>query len=365
MWTLSTQAGLVLQRPHSIAVRATAYSPTQGTRTGLPIAGGTVTVDASSQVRRTATVEIADRKLWPADPLDLLSPFGAELQVDYGIVISPTLTEWIPLIRGVVTDADRVRSTSTQSGVSLSLSDRSAKIAEDRFDSPTQTVSGALTTAEISRLITDSMPSATVVNKTGSAQVAAVIEIQTERWSEGVEKLADSIGAEVFCDPQGTFVIRLQPTLGDGVVWEIRSGRGGILVAKRERLTREKVYNRVIAIGERTDGTAPVRSVVSDTDPNSPTMYGGTFGKKPDTLTSPLLTTTGMATIAATARLARVKGVQASVTLNSIVNPALDAGDVIRVWDEGKQQLHIIDKVTIPLSVSDTQSIETRSLDVE
>jgi hypothetical protein len=323
-----------------------------------------VTVDASSQVRRTATVEIADRKLWPAHPLDLLSPFGAELQVDYGIVVGST-TEWIPLIRGVVTDADRVRSTTSLSGVTLSLSDRSAKIAEDRFDSPTQTVSGALTTAEIARLITDSMPSATVVNKTGSSQVAAVIEINTERWSEGVEKLADSIGAEVFCDPQGTFIIRLQPTLGDGVVWEVRSGRGGILVAKREKLTREKVYNRVIAIGERTDGTAPVRAVVSDTDPNSPTFYGGTFGKKSYTYNSPLLTTTGMCTLAATTQLARVKGIQASVGLETIVNPALDAGDVIRVWDEGKQQIHIIDKVTIPLSVGQAQSIETRSLDVE
>lgn len=364
MWPLSTGAGLVLKRPHSIKVRATAYSPGLGSRSGLPISGGSVTVDASSQVRRTATLEIADHKLWPANPLDLLSPFGAELQVDYGIVVGAN-TEWIPLIRGVVTDADRDRSTSSPSGVTLSLSDRSAKIAEDRFDAPTQTVSGALTTAEIARLITESMPSATVVNKTGSSQVAAVIELNQERWSEGVEKLADSIGAEVFCDPQGTFIIRSQPTLGDAVVWEIKSGRGGVLVAKHDKLTREKVYNRVIAVGERTDGTAPVRAVVSDADPTSPTMYGGTFGKKPYFFTSPLLTTTGMCTAAATTRLARVKGIQATVSLDIIVNPALDAGDVVRVWDEGKWQIHIIDKLTVPLSVSQSQSIQTRSLDVE
>lgn len=361
MWDLSFAAEQTIRRSHSRVIRATAFGPT-GTLDGLPISGGSVVVDAGDQVRRTATVSIADPSLWPADPRDLLSTYGSELQLYYGIVIPRVGTEWIPLIRGVVSDADRVRPT--RDGITLSLVDRSALVAQDRFDAPTQTVSGATVVAEITRLIQQSLPTAVVVDHTGSTQIAPVIEIERERWADGIEKLADAIGAEVFCDPMGTFVIRPQPLLTDTVVWDISSGRAGILVAKRDRQSREPVYNRVIATGERTDGTPPVRAAVSDIDPDSPTVYGGPFGRKPRFYSSPLLTTTEQCTTAATAILERARGAGAAVTLDAIVNPALDAGDVIRVSDEGRVQTHIGDRIEIPLGLQ-PQSISTRSLDVE
>lgn len=366
MWTrFSARAANVVTASHSFRVRATAYGPAVGTLSNLPISGGSVTVDATSQVRRTATVVIADPSLWPRNPIDVLSPFGAELLVEYGVVIPRVGIEWIPLIRGVVSDASRQRPyTSSDGAVTLSLVDRSMRVHEDRFDAPTQTVSGATTVAEIKRLIQETLPTATVNDLTLSAQVAAVLEIERERWRDGVEKLADSLGAEVFADPLGDFVIRTQPTLNDMPAWEIRSGNGGTLVTKKDVLTRERVYNRVIASGQRTDGTPPVRSAVSDSDPNSPTFYGGPFGKKPRFYSSPLLTTTGQCTTAATALLERAKGIQASVSMGTIVNPALDAGDVIRVYDEGVWQNHIIDTVTIPLGIG-VQNIATRSVDLE
>lgn len=365
MWDLSFEAEQQIRRSHSRLIRATAYGPA-GTLTNLPVSGGSVVVDAGDQVRRTATVSIADPALWPADPLDVLSPWGAELQLDYGIVIPGRATWWVPLIRGVVADADRSRPvTSGDGAVMLKLSDRSIRIAEDRFDAPVQTVSGATVVGEITRLIQQTLPTATVVDYTGSTQVAPVMEIERERWADGIEKLADSIGAEVFCDPVGTFVIRPQPKLTDAVVWDISSGRRGILVAKRDRRSREKVYNRVVADGVRTDGTPPVRSVVSDTDPLSPTRYGGPFGKKPRHYASPLLTTVGQCTAAATSILERSKGAGATVTLEAIVNPALDSGDVIRVTDDGMRQTHIVDRLEVPLGVRSAQPIATRSLDVE
>lgn len=367
MWSgFSARAASVVGGSHSVQVRATAYGATIGSLSGLPISGGVVTVDATSQVRRTATIVIADPTLWPRHPTDVLSPFGSELLVEYGVVIPRVGTEWIPLIRGVISDAGRQRPyTSVDGSVTLSLVDRSARVHEDRLDAPAQTVSGATTVAEITRLIQETLPTAVVTDETSSSQVASVLEIERERWRDGVEKLADSLGAEVFADPSGDFVIRFQPTLSDVPVWEIRSGDGGTLVRKQEALTRERVYNRVIAVGQRTDGTPPVRSAVSDTDTTSPTYYGGPFGKKPRFYSSPLLTTTGQCTTAATALLERAKGIQASVSLDTIVNPALDAGDVIRVYDEGVWQTHIVDKLTIPLAVGTPQSITTRSVDLE
>jgi hypothetical protein len=363
VWPLSTPAENQLRRSHSIAVRATAYGP-RGALDNLPVVDGAVTVDSGSQVRRTATVTIGSPALWPADPLDVLSPYGAEVQLDYGIVIPRVGIEWIPLIRGVVTDVQRTRPTGN-APVELRLADRSIRVAEDRLDAPAQTVSGATVVAEITRLIQQTIPAATVVDRTGSTQVAPVMEIERERWADGTEKLADSIGAEVFCDPQGTFVIRPQPTLADTVVWDITSGQGGILVAKTDTRSRDRVYNRVVAIGERTDGTPPVRAGVSDTDPDSPTYYGGPFGRKTYFYSSPLLTTVGQCTTAATSILARARGAGATVTVEAIVNPALDAGDVIRVHDEGITQTHIIDRVEIPLRPNRAQPISTRSLDLE
>lgn len=363
MWEqLSYAAEQTIRRSHSRLIRGTAYSPS-GTLTGLPISGGSVVVDSGDQVRRTATVLIADPSLWPGHPLDVLTPYGSELQIDYGIVIPRLGVEWIPVIRGVISEADRNRPVSA-GGVQIGLTDRSSKVAEDRFDAPVQTVPGATVVAEITRLIQETLPTAVVVDRTGSTQIAPVMEIERERWADGVEKLATSIGAEVFCDPVGTFVIRPQPTLGDAVVWDISSGRGGILVAKRDLLSREPVYNRVVAIGERTDGTPPVRAGVSDLDPTSPTRYGGPFGKKPRYYNSPLLTTVGQCTAAATSLLARSKGAGATVTLDAIVNPALDSGDVIRVVDDGRLQAHIVDRLEVPFDVG-SQAISTRSLDVE
>lgn len=367
MWTtLSARAQQALQRSHSIRIRGTAYGQSIGLLTNLPISGGEVVVDAGSQVRRSATIHIANPKMWPANPLDILSPFGNQLLIEYGIVLSRTETEWVPLIRGVIAQADRERSAVRGDGtVVLSLSDKSSLVAEDRFDAPTQTLSGFTTVAEITRLIQETLPGVTVTDRTGSSQIAAVLEMERERWNEGVEKLSDSIGAETFADPVGGFVIRPQPQITDASVWTITSGRGGTLVSKNESLTREKVYNRVIAIGERVDGTAPVRSAVSDTDPNSPTVYGGAFGKKPRFYSSSLLTTTGMCTAAANSLLARVKGIQSSVTLQAVTHPGLEAGDVISLVDEGRTQSHIIDRVTIPLSVKNAQTIASRTLDIE
>lgn len=367
MWPLSTAARQIIAASHSRTVRATAFGASIGRMDNLPISGGTVTVDATSQVRRTATVTIADPTLWPADPLDILSPFGSELLLEYGIVLPGRGTEWVPLIRGTIVAAGRQRPYRSGDGpITLSLADRSLRVAEDRLDSPAQTVSGALATAEIRRLIQETLGvGVTVADLTGSTQIAPVMEIARERWREGVEKLADAIGAECFADPQGRFVIRTQPQPTDPWAWEIRSGHGGAMVGKRESLTRERVYNRVVATGQRTDGTPPVRSAVSDDDPSSPTRWGGPFGRKSRYYSSPLLTTTGQCTTAATAILARAKGIAASVDIESIVNPALDAGDVIRVHDEGRWINHIIDKVTIPLSVGEAQSISTRSLDLE
>lgn len=364
MWPLTSKAAQALVQSHGMTVRATAYG-SFGTLE-IPISGGEVTSDAKSQTRRTASTS-TNLSLWPRDPRGVLAPTGTEIQIDYGILLPGGTTEWIPLIRGLLTEASRQRPIPTSGSFPLKLMDRSKRVAEDRFPAPVQTVAGALTVVEIRRLIQETLGvSVPVVDRSGSAHVAPVLDIERERWADGVEKLADSIAAEVFFDPQGNGVIRAQPQITDPYVWRIASGPGGTLLSKDDSLSREGIYNGVVVSGERVDGTLAVMATVWDTDPASPTYYLGAFGKKPRFYSSPQLTTVPQCQAAGAALLARVRGLNSKVRFTAIVNPALEAGDVVLLddVDDGVSELHIIDAVTVPLSPAEAQPMETRSLDV-
>lgn len=369
MWPISGPAQTALTQSHSINLRAHAYGPYGELE--IPIgSAGSVTCDPGSQVRRQASIT-TDVGLWDLDPRSVLSIAGTEIQVHFGIVLPgrssvpvADRTEWIPLIRGVLAKSARERPIPTDGSMPLTLYDRALRVAEDRLTAPTQTLSGALATSEIRRLIQRTYPGVVVTDRTGSTTIAPVLDIERDVWADGIEKLADSIGAEVFADPLGEFVIRPQPAPTDNPVWVVASGERGILVGRSDEQSREPVYNGVVARGERTDGTAPVSAVVWDTDPTSPTYYAGTFGRKPRFYSSPLLTTVAQCQTAATALLNRTRGAQATVTLRAIVNPALDSGDVITAIDEGLRQTHMLGKVTVPFAPNSDQPLETRSLDL-
>lgn len=359
MWpNLSTPARLALDESHGMTSRMTIYSPTFGVLE-VPIADGTVEQDATSMVRRTATVQ-ADPRFWPRSPFDLLSPFGAEATIEYGIVLRSGGIEWVPCGRFSLDKSSRKRPQTGSAEVNVNLVDRSARVADDRFEAPVQTVPAALTTIEIRRLIHATLGTTLpFVDLTGSTQVAAQIELPRERW-EGIEKLADSIAAEVFFDRDGIPTVRPQPTLNDPVVWQVRTGDSGNILTVEDTLDRAGVYNRVIVTG------APgIRVVVSDYDLRSHTRFGGPFGKKPRNYSNPLLTTTQQATAAGAALLARSRGAGVLIAHETLVNPALDPGDVVASVDtDGVLRLHILDKVPIPLSPKGTQTLTSRSDDL-
>lgn len=360
MWPVSAAAHAALTRSHTVDVRVSATTPTQGTITDLKILDGEVTVTSKQITRRSCWIEV-DPALWPATVYDPLSPVSSEIFVEYGIVL-PSGTEWVPVFTGPV---QRASQGFTPGSVKVEAASRELRVAEDRLDAPASTVLNALVVAEITRLIQETIPGATIIDQTQSLTVAAQITVDRERWGDGVEKLADSIGAEVYADPLGRFVIRFQPALAGDPALLISAGEEGTLVAGSEELTRERTYNRVIAEGNRSDGTAPVRSVVSDTDTSSPTYYGGPFGKRPRFYSSPLLTTTGQCTTTATALLARAKGMQSTITLEHVPNPALEAGDLIEAGlPDGRRQLHIVDGFNLPLKPGPAQKISSRAAEL-
>lgn len=361
MLPLSTRARIALGQSHSMQARATVYSPTYGVLE-LPVSGGSVEVDATSKARRSATLQ-ADPRWWPRSPSDLLAPYGSVCQIDYGIVLTTGDTEWVPLMLGYLDEASRTRPVSSSGDITVKVVDPAVRVAEDRLDVPAQTIANATAVGEIARLVRESLGSQIVlVDQTGSSAVASVIVIERERW-DAVEKLADFLGAEAFFDPVGNLVVRPQPTLNQDPVWTVRTGNGGNMLTVKDKLSRELVYNRIVASGQRTDGVPAVYATATDT--TSPAYYGGPFGKKPRFYSSELLTTVPQCQTTADALLARVRGTAAQIEVELLVNPALDVGDVLTVLDpETGESRHIIDKVAIPLSPDGTQSITTRTEDL-
>ncbi|WP_158226751.1 DUF5047 domain-containing protein [Amycolatopsis vastitatis] len=361
MFPLSTQARIALAQSHSMQARATVFSPTYGVLE-LPISGGSVDVDATSKIRRSATVQ-ADPRWWPRSPTDLLAPYGSTCRVDYGIVLTSGDTEWVPLMSGYLDEASRTRPVSSSGDLTVKVVDPAARVAEDRLDVPAQTIANATAVGEIARLVRETLGAQVeVVDQTGSGLVASVIVIERERW-DAVEKLGDFLGAEAFFDQLGRLVIRPQPTMSQAPVWTVRTGNGGNLLTAKDKLSRELVYNRIVASGQRTDGVPAVYATATDT--TSLAYYGGPFGKKPRFYTSELLTTAAQCQTTADALLARVRGTAAQIEIETLVNPALDSGDVLTVVDTmAGETHHVIDKLSVPLSPDGTQSITTRSDDL-
>lgn len=363
VWQMSNEAQNAIGGSFTMDVRCKVYSPIYGVLDNLPISGGSIDADAGSQVRRTGGIQ-ADPRFWKKSPGELLSPFGSAIQVYYGVGLESGDFEYVPLGFLLIDESSRNRPVSGSADVDVKLVDLAARVAEDDLDAPTQTIPGATAVAEILRLVRGTLgPDVQLVDLTGSAQVAPVMEIAKTRWADGVEKLSDAIGGETFFDQIGRLVVRPQPTLGDAPVWSIRTGPGGNLLTVADTLTRQGVYNKWIVTGERSDGTDPVIASVVDDDPASPTYFGGPFGKKTYRTTSPLLTTNDQCMTAAMALRDRARGVSAAISVTITPHPGLEPGDVITDYDADLgNTVHIIDKITTPLSPENSQSITTRAI---
>jgi hypothetical protein len=75
-----------------------------------------------------------------------------------------------------------------------------------------------------------------------------------------------------------------------------------------------------------------------------------------------LLNTTAKCNKAARGRLNNSLGLQSSLDLTTVPNPALDAGDCIEVeYPNGLHERHIIDSLSIPLDPGGQFTVKTRS----
>lgn len=377
MYPVSEAYLRTLTTPHRLAVDV-AYSNDRGmTWIPMQVVSGSVTADRTSQVRWACTLTLT-----PDTPtgLDGISPYGTRLRVRRGVQPLRGSPEWVPL--GI----HRVNTvtTATDGTVSVDGASMEQQVSDTRLLTP-QTLgggSGDSAVTMVEQLIREAVPDASFEWRVNGDGTVAQVHQDTDRWglidgdADSVS-IARSLGAEVYCNGSGTWVIAPTPTLYDDPVWSV--GRGLALVDEQTDLSRDGVYNVVVATGESTDtSSVPVGPGLAwDNDPMSPTYAGpdpvhhpelaGPFGVIARFYSSSLLTSLSGCQVAAQSLIADALGLAKTVGFETLINPALEPGDVVLVErDDGSYENHLIDSFTIDLTAASmacaTRATTTRLL---
>jgi hypothetical protein len=327
----------------------------------IPFEGGTIDVDASRRIRRVLNLQVADPVWLPLNPGDPLDPYSARLRATQGIEWPDGSFEMVPV--GVFR-VESVEGDGIRGPVDVVAHSLEAIVIDDRFESPRQGA-GVSCIALIQALILESNPAAEfIVTATNDASVPPTTWDE-DRWG-AIEELATAIGAEVYCDAAGRYVIAdvVDPTtaIPDYV---ISVGEQGTLKRVSRGFHREGVYNAVVVRSSATTNTAPIQQVARDTDPSSPTRYGGPFAKVPRFWSSPLITTDAQALLAAQTILSKSLGMARAISVEALPDPTLEAGKAVRVITDLSRPLgevHVVEAFPLRLQVGgDRFTVRTRT----
>lgn len=330
------------------------------TGTEIEIVDGNVRSDASSDVRSTLSMTTSGVDMWPHDPGDLLAPYGNELFVERGINYGNGTIEIVSL------GYFRINRSNQDDGpdgvIQLDASDRMAGVIDARLPLPIQFEAGTTVEDVFDELVHDVYPDATIeFDFTASGSTFDTAHVAEEDRFGFLRDIAKSRGKIMYWDYRGVLRVESPPDPSTPV-YAINAGRGGTLVQLSRSLSRQGVYNGVVARGDQpTDDVQPI-AVVVDNNPASPTYWNGRFGKVPRYYYSSFITTAAQATSAATSILQRAVGLPYSIDLRAVPNPALEPYDPVRITMPDRTDIHVIDSLTVPLTSADPMTGTTRQL---
>ncbi|MCM4080405.1 DUF5047 domain-containing protein [Paractinoplanes hotanensis] len=339
-------------------VVAPGQTGTSPTGTEIEILSGDVRFDAKAQVRGTLTLETSGADGFPQSATDALTPYGNEIFVRRGLDYGGGAIEWVSL--GYYRIQSVEQDEAPFGPIRITGADRMQGIVDGRLSSPTQFGATQEYGTVLESMVWPVWGWADIEwdDDTDDEQIGRAVLAEEDRYAF-LNELITSLGKVWYWDYRGVLVIKDAPTVVEPV-WTCNEGADGVLVQLSRDLSREGVYNAVVATGETLDDTAPARGVVVDDDPASPTYWEGSFGRVPRYYSSPFLLTDAQAVSAATSILRQSLGVPFAVDFQSIVNPALTVGDAVTIVLGGEERVHVIDELTIPLSPAQAMTAITR-----
>lgn len=343
----------------------------------LVAGSASVTADRTAETRYSAQAEVVD----VAEGRSGLNSITSNVRLWQGVQLPRADPVWFPAGRYSVS-----RTSRSRTALRLEL-DGLEDDLRDPFPVP-RTVGPGPARTLVPQLVGEALPGVAVAWRSGvnpDTQVPQIVAADS-RWAvlgSGTDStgtgtgIAAALAGEIWADARGTITVSPVPTLDDPVVWSIARGVGGALVEPQPESTREGLANVWAVSGDGGDGSAAVGPAFAwDDDPNSLTYAGpdpitdpgapqrlGLYGVRVRTqrYTSSLITSYGQAVQVARARLADSLGVQTSLSLTAVCNPALEAGDVVAVEVlDGVWERHIIDSLSYTLG-SASMSCKTRT----
>jgi len=341
-------------------VCTTFQSGTNPTGTFIPILDGEIHLDGRSAVRSTLDMSSDGNRMWPATAASLLVPYGNEIFVERGIQYADDLVEYVGL--GYHRIQTPAQDRAPNGPIRIEARDRMSGIVDGRLIRPIQFDAGVTLGTIVDTLVKQVYPAATIEwdDATNLITLTRSMIAEEDRF-DFLDRLITARAKVWYWDYRGVLVIKNMPS-STQTVFEVEAGPGGVLVELRRQLTRESVYNAVVAQGEATDSNQPASAVAIDGDPNSPTYFYGRFGPVPRYFTSSFMTNDSQAAAAAEAMLRRELGLPYTLYLKAVPNPALEPWDAVSVRAGRGQgrETHVLERLTIPLTARDAMTADTK-----
>lgn len=351
----------------------------------------------------TKTEQVVDSGLVPGDSgFDDVTPFGNEVRLWRGVEVtislpqnyaslgaayatytalgaaaptygslaqaslSVTESEEVPLGVFVITDVD-VQASRGATTLQIKGSDRALRVQRNRWTQPYSIASGANVATALQALLEDRYDDVVCSFTATTTTVPAVVlgaETDNDPWKDA-QRIAESAGLDLYFDGDG--IARLEPVTDytdatpDAVY---RENDEAMVIGLTRNISIAKTYNGVIATAEGSGTGDTFRGEAWDDDETSPTYRYGPFGQVPRFYSSPLITSQTGADSAAAAILAKSKGAVEAVEWDQIVDPSLEAGDVVAVTNSATKvdRVMVLDRVTIPLSARGAMRAVARTI---
>lgn len=356
MWAVSDRFLEALKGPHKYKALCTVTVP-GGDPVEVPVKGGTLSVEGSSRIRRriNSLQLVGDSTVY-----EVVATPGAIFSVTFGIAFGSS-DELIPIFYG---EAQSPVQSFGDGSISVTLVDLGNWLARCRFLTPYAPAGGTTRVAAITAIVQGAIPTATVTNLSSDTGTITAGTVWSEARGDAITNLTQDGGTEAFFLPDGTFVIRDLPTTATAPVWSASSGAGGVLKSASRTRPTDRMYNTyVVRPGDSAQTWAQQTAQVTDTDhPRHPDY----IGEVPYFYTAPTASTAGVALQIAQNGLDRVLGTTESLAITAIANPALEAGDSIRVitpqinTEPAQIFQHFIDSYSMSLTSGD-MTLATRS----
>ena len=326
----------------------------------VPIITGDVTSDANSNIQ--STLDLTTSGEFSQDAA--MTPYGPEIFVERSVFFGDDTQEWVSL--GYYRVEVMNQANPLTSNIRVSAKDRMSAIIGERLPFPKSFPSGALFEDIFDELIMDVYPDAVIEydHTPGTLSINKTHVAERDRYAF-LKELATARGKIFYFDYRGILVVKDPPDVTEPV-FTVDAGKDGVLTDASQEMTREQMYNAVVAIGEGTDTSPPVTAMAVDDNPDSATYWYGPgppagFGQVPRFFASSFLTTPEQCFSAASKILRDELGLPYRIDISHVPNIGLEVRDPLAIVIP-KQPIRIqsLQTTRIPLSASDKMTGTTK-----